>query len=191
MIKQSIISSVALVLALVVPLSAHPTSGVLHLESKQVGIGGELVLRGEKFERTTDLKLELRGTLDNYPVGEVKTDTAGAFQTTLTLPPHVPTGAYTLVAIAPDGDITARVDMMIVPAEVAPRAGTGKPGMKQMPGMGEEMPGEHATAEMMAVDQSQSPAERLIVAALVLLSFGGGATLLRKAARERSGGTDG
>jgi hypothetical protein len=190
MIKRSIISSIALVLALAVPLSAHPTSGVLHLASKQVGIGGELVLRGERFERTTDLELELRGTLDNYPVGEVKTNTAGAFQVTLTLPPHVPAGAYTLVAIAPDGDITARVDMMIVPAEAAPMASTGKAGMKQMPGMQQQMPGEHATAEMMAVDQSQSPAERIIVAALVLLSFGGGATLLRKAAMERSDGTE-
>lgn len=181
-IKRSVLG-VALILFSSVPLLGHPTNGVLHLASKQIAIGGELELRGERFEKGTDMKLELRGVLDNYPIGEVKTDAAGTFQATLTLPPHVPTGAYTLVAIAPDGDITARAELSIIPsAQAAKPAMPGMPGMAAGAGMEQEMPGQHATDEMMAIDQSKSAAERIIVAVLVLASFGGGGMLLRKAA---------
>jgi len=182
MIKRSVLS-VALILMSSVPLVAHPTNGVLHLASQRVVIGGSLELRGEKFEERTDMKLELRGVLDSYPIGQVKTDASGTFQTTLTLPPHVPSGAYTLVAIAPDGDITARAELSIVPsAQAAGPSMPGMPGMSPRSGTEQEMPSQHATDEMMSIDQSKSAAERLIVALLVLASFAAGAVLLRKGA---------
>ncbi len=188
-IKRSIVG-VVLILFSSTPLLGHPTNGVFHLASQRIAIGGQLELRGEKFQKGTDMKLELRGVLDNYPIGEVKTDAAGTFQVTLTLPPHVPTGAYTLVAVAPDGDITARAELSIIPsAQAAKPAMPGMPGMAPVAGMEQEMPGQHATDEMMAIDQSKSAAERIIVAVLVLASFGGGTLLLRKAALVNESGT--
>ena len=176
MIRRTIISSIALILALAVPLHAHE-KGAIYLASKQVAVVGELALRGVKLPKNAAIGLQLRGTLNTYPIGDVKTDTAGAFQATLALPPHVLTGVYTVVAIAVDGDVTARADLVIVPAPaVVQRA---KPAM---PGMQSQMPGGHASAEMMAVDQDKSLIERIIVAVLVLLSFGGGALLLQRAA---------
>ncbi len=178
MMKRIVFPSLALILAMAVPAAAHE-KGAIHLASDQVPIGGELGLRGEKLPKSADIKLVLRGTLDNYAIGEVRTDTAGKFQARLTLPPHVPAGAYSVVAIAPDGDVTARADLVI--AATAPTAaGTAEQGMAHM---GEqEMPGAHATAEMMEVRRTTTTGEWAVIAAAIVLSFVGGAVLLRRSA---------
>lgn len=178
MMKRILFPSLALILAVAVPAAAHE-KGAIHLASDHVPIGGELGLRGEKLPKSADIKLVLRGTLDNYAIGEVRTDTAGKFQVRLTLPPHVPAGAYSVVAIAPDGDVTARADLVI--AATAPAAvAAAEQGMAHM---GEqEMPGPHATAEMMAVQRTTTRGEWAVIAAAIVLSFVGGAVLLRRSA---------
>ncbi|MGI8509279.1 MAG: hypothetical protein ACR2MQ_08145 [Gemmatimonadaceae bacterium] len=157
--------------------------GVIRLASNQVAVGGTLGLTGEKLEKNSNIRLELRGTLDNYPVGEVKTDTAGKFQMSIVLPPHVPAGAYTLVGIAADGDVTARADLTV--GTLTGGAGSGPvAGMQGMSGMNgtQEMPGMHATDEMMALKRTTSGGEWAFIAAFVIATFAGGAVLLRKAA---------
>lgn len=185
-------AAAATVIATALLLATNSTAfahggGVIRLASKQVPVGGTLALTGEKLEKNAQLRLELRGTLDNYPVGEIRTDTAGAFTTSIVLPPHVPAGSYMLAAIGPDGDVDARTDLTISAAGAPAAAG----GMAGMPGMGghgtQEMPGMHATGEMMALNRATSGGEWAVIALFLLLAFGGGAMLLAKSAAARHG----
>src|SRR5918911_4427347 len=112
------LAAFAFLLALPAAAPAHER-GAIHLASSQVPVAGDVVMTGEKLPKSTVLELQLRGTLNNYPFREVRTDAKGAFQARLTLPPDVPAGAYTLVALAPDGDVTARAELVIAPAPSA------------------------------------------------------------------------
>lgn len=171
---QSAVIAVALVIATSSPLSAHG-GGVIRLASPQVGIGGELALSGEKMDKGASLRLELRGILDNYPVGEVKTDAAGKFEMRIALPPRVPAGVYTLVAIGGHGDVAARTTVTVGQAGAnATMPGMGDHGMRQMPGM-------QGSAEMMPLQINTSPREWTVIAAVILLAFGGSVALLRRA----------
>ena len=166
-------------LTLAVPAYPHG-GGVIRVASKQVAVGGTIALTGEKFEKNAELRLELRGILDNYPAGKVRTDASGKFSATITIPPAVPIGAYTLVAIATDGDVTARTDLAVGPAADVAASKEG------MPHMATEMPGMQATAEMMKIERTTTPAEWAVIAAVILLSFGGGAFLLGRARNSAS-----
>jgi hypothetical protein len=177
-------SILALLLLCVVPASAHET-GAIHVSANQVAAGGSLTVRGEKLPKSSDLKLELRGILDNYPVGTVKTDTAGAFRLSLTVPPNVPAGAYTLVVIASDGDVTARADLAVSaavaggPAATGPTSSTGKAGMPGMPdhdmaGMSDE----RATAEPMAIAHTTTVAGWIVIWGVVITSLVAGGMLV-------------
>lgn len=161
---------------------AHET-GAIYLASKQVPIGGDLSLSGERLPKNAVLQLQLRGALDNYQIGQIRSDAAGKVQTRVTLPPHVPVGNYTLVAIAPDGDVTARTDLVITPEPTAMAGMAGMTGGTAMPHDAQQMSGPHATAEMMALERRTSPAEWAVIAAIIAGCLGGGLVLLRKAAR--------
>ena len=189
-LKWNILGAAVTVTALLLTVNksafAHG-GGVIRVASNQVAVGGTLALRGEKLEKNSNIRLELRGTLDNYPVGEAKTDTAGKFQMSIVLPPHVPAGAYTLVAIAADGDVTARADLTVGMPTGGAGSGPVASAMPGMPGMSgtQEMPGEHATEEMMALKQTTSNGGWAFIAAFILVTFAGGAVLLRKGASAR------
>src|SRR5688572_12089887 len=98
---------------LVATAAAHPT-GVLKLGSNQIEVGAGISLRGEKMPKAGRMRLELRGALLTLALGEVRTDSAGAFETNLIVPETAKPGNYKLVALADDGDVTARADLMIV-----------------------------------------------------------------------------
>ena len=184
------LARVAAVLALLAVTSAPAFAhggGVIRVRAAQVPVGGTIAVSGEKLEKNATLRLELRGTLDNYPIGDAKTDTAGKFSLSVPLPAHVPGGVYSLVAIGPDGDVDARVDLTVGGAATE---GTGvgnmpgMPAMAAMPGMGhgtQEMSGMHATDEMMVLRRTTSPGEWIIIAVFIVAAFAGGAILLRKA----------
>ena len=180
--KRTLLATVALLVATAVPAYPHG-GGVIRLASTRVAGGGTVALAGEKLEKNSDLSLELRGTLDNYPVGRVHTDPAGKFNTNLTLPPNIPGGSYTLVAIAADGDVTARAEVVI--GSPPGGAGTPMPGMRGNVGMHteQEISGPHATAAMMQLKQTTSTGEWGVIAALILFSFAGGAWLLTRPRR--------
>jgi hypothetical protein len=176
---------IAVVLTPTTHALGHET-GAIHLASNHVPVGGEIDLRGEKLPKTQTLKLELRGILDTYPVGEVKTDTGGAFHSTFTLPSAAHAASYTLVAIASDGDVTARADLTITAATSASTtastaASSTMPGMAGMPGM-EAANGEHANAAPMTIPSTTTSAQWVVIYALIGLSLLSGAFLLRRAA---------
>lgn len=166
-------------LAVVPPAYPHG-GGVIRVAPKQVAVGGTIAVTGEKLEKNADLRIELRGILDNYPAGRVRTDASGRLSASLTIPPAVPIGAYTLAAIAADGDVAARTDLAVGPAADIAAA---KQGMPHMPA---QMPGMQATAEMMKIERTTTPAEWAVITAVILLSFGGGAFLLARSRRAAS-----
>ncbi len=180
--KRIIFATAALLLVTAAPAYPHG-GGMIRLATTQVAGGGTVALTGEKLDKSADLALELRGTLDNYPVGRVRTDAAGKFTTNLTLPPNIPGGAYTLVAIAADGDVAARTDIDI--GSAAGGSGTTMPGMAGNEGMhtADQISGPHASAEMMQLKRTTTTGEWGVIAVLTLLSFAAGAWLLSRSRR--------
>ena len=116
--------AVGLTLVLASPAYPHG-GGVIRLASKQVAVGGTIALTGRKLEKNADLKLELRGILDNYPAGRIHSDVKGNVSAMVTIPPAIPVGVYTLVAIAEDGDVAARTEVVGRPRS---RRGRGQNG---------------------------------------------------------------
>ncbi len=170
-----LVATIAMVLTATVPASAHET-GAIHLASNQVSVGGTIDIRGEKLPKSQTLKLQLRGILDTYPLGEAQTDTAGTFHAPFTVPATVPVAQYTVVVIASDGDVTARADLAVVAATTTASAQptNGAASMAGMPGMSGE-----ATAEPMHIDQTTTTGQRVIIYSIIALSLIGGIVLLR------------
>jgi hypothetical protein len=168
---------VGLLAPLTAPAMAHE-KGVIHLASKEVRAGGELGLRGEKLPKRATLRLELRGTLETFTLAQVRTDAAGRFQARLAVPPEARAGAYTVVALAPDGDVAARAALAIVTPARAMDHGT----MDSMPPTTESP---HPTAEMMKVAVATTGGEWAVILAVIAASLGGALALLRGAVRRR------
>jgi hypothetical protein len=152
---------------------AHP-EGVVRLSAKQVEAGAGLGLRGEKMPKAATVKLELRGTLVTLSLGELKTDTAGVFESSIVVPETAEPGNYTLVVVAADGDVLARSDVAILAAAPAPAT-------EDHAAMGhDEMVATEATDEMMPLDVRFSTAEMSVIGVLMLAGLAGGLALLRR-----------
>jgi hypothetical protein len=177
MTVRSLLLAVGLLAASAMPALAHER-GAIHLASRKVPVGGDIELTGERLPKNAVLKLQLRGALENYAIGDVRVSASGTFQSKLTLPPHVPAGSYTLVALAPDGDVAARAELVIAAAP----AMRGMPAGAPMPHVPQQMSAPHATAEMMALNRKTSPGEWTVILGLIAVSLAAGVALLRKAA---------
>ncbi len=178
-----VMASVSLALSLGVSSIAQAHGGgVLRVAPKQVARGGTVNLSGEKLEKSSDLKAELRGVLDSYPLGSVRTSATGTLSTSLTIPVAVPPGVFTLVIIAADGDVAGRTEVTIGPPGEAAAVASGMPHMGAASGMA-NMPGMEATAEMMKIKVDTTPTEWVVIAILILLSFAGGGALIARSRR--------
>jgi hypothetical protein len=166
---------------LTAPGIAHE-KGIIRLASKEVPAGGELGIRGEKLPKSATLRLELRGTLETFSLGEVRTNATGRFQARLPLPAQARAGSYTVVAVAADGDVAARATLVIF-AAAAPAHAMGH-GPADSPLAMTESP--HPTAEMMKLTVATTGPEQAAILAIIVASFGGGLILLRGTARHRS-----
>lgn len=166
---------VALVLTIVTSATAHET-GVIKLSAKQLPVGGALVITGEKMTKGASFRLELRGALRTFSFGRVRADTSGRFELRVTLPHDAGAGAYTVAAVAADGDVSAQADLAV--SGTAPVAGggamAGMPGMNNMPGM------PNATAEHMKVPVTTTPEGWTAITIIIALSAVGGLLLLRR-----------
>lgn len=172
-----------------VALSAYPSSaayahggGVLRALPKQVAIGGTINVTGEKLGKNADLKAELRGVLDNYPLQSVRTSALGTLAATVTIPVSVPPGIFTLVVIAADGDVAGRTEVTVGPPGEAAAAESGMPHMESGGKMA-DMPGMKGTADMMKIEVKTTPAEWAVIAVLILASFAGGVALIARSRR--------
>jgi hypothetical protein len=176
-------------LASVSGLALAHDKGTIRLASKELSVGAELSLRGEKLPKNATLRLQLRGTLETFPLAEVRTNAAGAFQARLALPQEAQTGSYTVAVMAADGDVVAQAALAIVEAAAAAGA-VAEPGHPAEHAMPNTAPGAtevpHASAEMMQVDVTTTVGEWLAMIAIILVSVGGGAALLVGALRTKA-----
>ena len=160
---------------------AHGT-GAISLSSKQSSPGLTITVFGTEFVHNSSVRLELRSILEKVVFGRVQTSAKGTFQQIVTIPSNSKPGQYTIVAVAPDGDVAAQATLMI--AEVATAQET-HPGMHDMPGM-QGMGGAHATAEMMDVPIPITASGWAVITVIVLASAATGVWLLRAGRRTQT-----
>ena len=86
---------------------------VLEGDRTSVEAGGAIGLRGKEFGKEETYTLHLLGALNEYDLGEAKSDGEGQFELDINIPDGVRPGAYQVVAVASDGDVVARLDVMI------------------------------------------------------------------------------
>lgn len=181
----SILSLTTIALTFAPDAFAHE-EGAIRLNAKQLPVGGSLIVVGDRFGKGVPYRLELRGTLKTFKFGRVRTDTAGHFEFTVTLPAEATPGSYAVAAIAADGDVSARADLVIVAASAATSSGANSampgmanmPPMRNMPGMA-GMAGMHATAEYMEIPRTTTTAQWIIIGAIIGASALLGVALLR------------
>ena len=101
------------------PGLAHE-KGVLSLPSRSLPVGATVSLRGEKFGADLRLALILTGMGGRTTLAQVRADSAGRFDYELSIPGDLVPGPYRLVAVAPDGDVVAGLDLELIPAVVKP-----------------------------------------------------------------------
>ena len=167
-------ASVVLLGATVVP-APHP-AGSLKLASKTLRAGDSLALGGAKFATSDAVTIVLIGVTGRIELGEVPTDTAGAFQHTFFVPASTKEGQYRLVAEAIDGDPVAAVDVVVRPFDMNASMGAMPAGA-----IPEGMPMDaHPTGAPLQLIRAASPvvvwSARLFVIACALA----GAVLLRR-----------
>jgi len=170
-------SGILLFALAVVPLrnaSAHG-SGAISLSSKQSSPGSTITVFGTEFAPNSSVRLELHSTLEKIVFGRVQTSAKGTFQQIVTIPATSRPGQYSIVAVAPDGDVAAQATLMIAEATVAQEA---HPGMHDMPGM-QGMAGPHATAGKMDIPIPITVWGWAVITAIVVGSAATGIWLLR------------
>lgn len=151
------------------PLHAHE-KGVLTPASRELTPGDSLRIAGADFTARTSLTLALVGVQGSVRLGEVRTDSLGAFDATVFVPAPTAAGTYRLVATASDGDEVATVDVVVSAplATHAPDAHVTAPAMV--------MP----TGEPLPLDRARSPMMTGTVVAGIVLALAAGAALLRR-----------
>jgi hypothetical protein len=168
--SRSLATLLALIaLTVAAPLQAHE-KGVLTLASRELSPGDSVRIAGARFTKRASLVLTLVGVPGSSRLGEVRTDSAGAFAVTLFVPTSTVPGTYRLVATAADGDQVAALDVVVL-AAVATHA-----------------PGAHAAApavarpggERLVLDRARGPMMTGAVLAGIILALAAGAALLRR-----------
>ena len=183
MMLARVVPVVATLLTASVGVAVAHETGAIHLVSKQIAPGDELAFAGERLPKGATVKVELRGALNKYQVGEIQIDKAGKVQARLKLPGDIPAGNYTVVVLAPDGDVAARAQLVVATATAnampnnMPGMTHGMEGMSGMKGMS----GPQATAAMLPLDQQRTPGQWAVITGIVGASLIAGVVLLRKA----------
>lgn len=146
--------------------------GVIHLDPERAAVGSRITIRGEKFGEEVRLEIRLEGILETRRLAEVVTGEEGTFLLELSLPAGAGSGRYSVVAVAPDGDVVARADLEIV----APSEADGP--------AGEAEGGPHvATDADMPIETERGAVEWIVILAFFLACGLGGLGLLRAGPR--------
>jgi hypothetical protein len=151
-------------------LQAHE-KGVLRVAAREVAVGDTLAIAGEKFGRLLRLTLAIEGTAGRWEIATLETDSSGAFRVALPVPEPVTPGGYRLVAIAPDGDRVAGVDL-VVNERVVGRAVVSPAGHAD----------HEPSAEPLRLDRARDPLVTGGVLAVAGLALVAGVLLLRRPA---------
>ncbi len=173
-VRSIIVSTLATLLAvhLTPGVARAHEEGVLTLASPKATVGSTLAVTGADFSRGTAYQLVLRGALRSFELGRVTSDTAGSFEIQLELPAAAGPGSYRLVAVAPDGDEAAVVELELEAAPIRPSdepAGSGAAQTHTGP-----------SAEPLNIERDWSGAEWFVLGALFGGALAGGLALLRR-----------
>lgn len=141
---------------------------------KSIEAGDEMPLRGEEFLAGETVQIVLQSALTEYDLRSVTAEEGGVFQIDLEIPGHVRPGEYRLVAVASDGDIAARLDLMVVAAETAHDETAADGSEEHGDGM-DDM----AMADDFPIERSRAGLEWGLIFLLVGLAGTGGVALLR------------
>jgi hypothetical protein len=158
------------------PSGAHEKA-VLESSRSSVPAGAVLPLDGRDFGAGESYVLRLVGALREYGLGEVEADADGLFSIELAIPGSVRPGAYQVVAVAPDGDVAARLDLTVLEAEAAEPEGAeerpaGEAAHEAMPRV--------ARADEMPIERSRSGLEWGVIGLLIGGAGGLGLGLIKK-----------
>jgi hypothetical protein len=151
--------------AYVMAHEGEPGEETLAVEPSSVTAGDTVVLAGSGLEPDNDRVLLLAGGDIVIEFGTVRTDDEGMFEKELTIPDHLPTGAYELRAI---GDET-----LTVPLAVTAIAG----GRETSPGIDD--------ASQTVAARERTPIELAIILVLVAVAAVAGGVLVWRAERFR------
>jgi hypothetical protein len=158
------------------PSGAHEKA-VLESSRSSVPAGAVLPLDGRDFGAGESYVLRLVGALREYELGEVEADAEGLFSIELAIPGSVRPGAYQVVAVAPDGDVAARLDLTVLEAEAAePEEADERPAGEAA----HEGAPRVARADDMPIERSRSGLEWGIIGLLIGGAGGLGLGLLKR-----------
>lgn len=155
-------------------LAAHEEA-VLDSPVSSVPAGGTLLLSGSDFGAEEEYALRLLGTLEEHELGPVRSDDEGRFELEVAIPDAVRPGSYRLVAVAPDGDVAASLDLTVLPARRAAEGRAGGPGAARDGGTPAPRA---ATDEEIRIERSRSGVEWGVIGLIVGLAGGLGLGIL-------------
>lgn len=152
------------------PATAHD-EGRLVLARAAVAPGDTLGIEGLEFA-PGKYRLRLRSALTTYDLPAVTASPQGTFRLTWVVPVQSQPGAYRLVALAADGDMSAGTALTILERR-------GDAASEATRGAHDARVG--ASPEPMPLERLRTPAEWAVILFLIAASFGGGLLLLRRA----------
>lgn len=161
------------------PPGAVHGEATLEASATSVAAGGSLTLRGALFVPGEAHRLVLRGTLDDHELGTVTAGADSTFTRELTIPAGVRPGNYRLVAVAPDGDEVATLDLPVL--EARPAASDPGEATPAAEGTAPAAPSSEARADELSIERSRAGVEWGVIGLLIGLAGGLGAGLLRRA----------
>lgn len=163
----------ALLLSAPSELAAH---GEAALESSVASVpaGGSVTLSGSLFVPGESHRLVLRGTLEDHELGEVTAAGDSTFSRTFEIPVDVRPGQYRVVAIAPDGDEVANLDLPVLAAERTASASDGSGAAGDAP------PTPQARADEIEIERSRAGLEWGVIGVVIGLAGGLGLGLVRR-----------
>lgn len=148
--RKSGILLIALLLG-AAPLWAHG-KGRLKLGTQQVAPGGSVMMSGTEFAKNELFSIYLVGAAGRARVGEIRSDTAGKFNTTITAPADLTPGSYRIVLEASDDDEVASANVQVAASLAAADEHAGHD-MEPVPEGSAT-----ATAEPLELERARSPA---------------------------------
>jgi len=170
-------ATVLALLALVTAEAAAHGEATLKSPVKSVAAGASLTLDGDDFEPGESQRLLLKGALRDYELGTASASADSTFSLQVVVPGDVRPGQYRVVAMAPDGDEVATLDMTVTAASSA--ADEGHEHMDPAPG-GSGHASAEARADDIVVERNRSGVEWGLIGLIIGLAGGLGVGLLAR-----------
>lgn len=164
-------------LAFVTAEAAAHGEATLKSPVESVAAGASLTLDGDDFEPSEANRLILRGALQDYELGTASASADSTFTVQVVVPGDVRPGQYRVVAVAPDGDEVATLDMMVTAA--SPAGGEGREHAEPAPA-GAAHASAEARADDIVVERNRSGVEWGVIGLFIGLAGGLGVGLLAR-----------